>query len=385
MPFVSAKSAAQPRSVIREIFAMQTGMKDVVSFALGDPDFASPRYVIDAAIASFNRGETHYVPGPGIPELRAALSESYRARGLDYAPEEIMVGQGAISLLLMGCTAALDIGDEIILSDPGWTNYAGLAMQVGAKAVPVKVYEEDDFQYRIEDLRAAVTPRTKCILINSPANPTGGVSTYENLKQIAELAVEKDLYVISDEVYRELLWCDEPYTSIARFPGMKERTMLIDSFSKEYAMTGFRVGYAAAPAEMVQTMTKLVENVLSSVNAGVQWAGVAALKGGREAVDAMKETYRRRRKLLIEGLNNIPGISCRWPMGAFYAFANIGKTGLPSRDFAIRLLQEQHTAVIPGNGFGEGGEGFVRLSYATSEDNIKRGLRNIEAFVKGLA
>ena len=238
--------------------------------------------------------------------------------------------------------------------------------------------------YDIDDLRAAITPKTKMLLLNSPSNPTGGVASAENLKAIAELVKEKDLYVLTDEIYRELLWDDEPYTSIASFPGMKERTVVVDGFSKKYAMTGFRLAWGAAPEEVIVTMTKLLENVLSSVNEGVQWGGVAALTGSQEPVEEMKKQYRRRREIIVEGLNSIKNVSCMSPKGAFYAFANISRTGLKSRDFAIRLLQEKHVVVVPGTGFGEGGEGFVRLSYATSEENIVEGLKRIKEFVESL-
>ena len=384
MSFVSEKSKGIPRSMIREMFAMQAGMDDVISFALGEPDFTAPQHVIDATIASYQRGETHYVANAGIPALREAISNNYKERGLDYSPKEVLVGQGAISMLNLACTAVLDIGDEVLLADPGWANYKGLMMQIGAVPVAVKVKEENGFMYDIDDLRAAITPKTKMILVNSPSNPTGGVASAENLRQIADLAKEKDLYILADEIYNALLWDDEPYTSIASFPGMKERTILVDGFSKKYAMTGFRLGYAAGPEEVIATMTKLLENVLSSVNEGVQWGGVAALTGSQECVEEMKRHYRSRRAIIVEGLNDIKNISCLAPKGAFYAFANISKTGLSSRDFAIRLLQEKHTVVVPGTGFGEGGEGFVRLSYATSEENIREGLKRMKEFVESL-
>lgn len=384
MSFVSEKSKKTPRSVIREMFAMQTGLTDVVSFALGEPDFTSPKHIIDATVASFQRGETHYTPNAGIPALREAVARSYQERGLDYKPEEILIGSGAISVLCLACTAILDIGDEVLLPDPGWANYNGLITQVGAVPVPVRVKEENGFMYDVEDLRAAITPKTKMILINSPSNPTGGVASAENLRQIADLVKEKDLYVLTDEIYHELLWSDEPYTSIASFPGMKERTLIVDGFSKKYAMTGFRLGYGAGPEEVIATMTKLLENVLSSVNEGIQWGGVAALTGDQSPVEEMKEQYRRRRQIIVEGLNAIDRISCLAPMGAFYAFPNISQTGLSSRDFAIRLLKEKHTVVVPGTGFGEGGEGFVRISYATSEENIREGLKRIAEFVASL-
>lgn len=384
MSIVSKKSKQIPGSLIREMFAMQAGMKDVISFALGEPDFTAPQHVVDATVASFRRGETHYTPNTGIPALRKAVAATYQARGLDYQPSEILIGAGAISLLNLACTAMLDIGDEVLLPDPGWANYKGLMMQVGAVPIPVKVKEENGFMYEIDDLRNAITPKTKVILINSPSNPTGGVASAENLRQISDLAKERNLYVLTDEIYRELIWDGEPYTSIASFPGMKERTVVVDGFSKKYAMTGFRLAWSAAPLEVTAVMTKLLENVLSSVNEGVQWGGVAALTGNQDCVEEMKCQYRRRRELIVKGLNNIEKISCLWPKGAFYAFANISGTGLKSQEFAMRLLQEQHVVVVPGTGFGQGGEGFIRLSYATSEKSIQEGLRRMEAFVKGL-
>jgi len=384
MSFISEKSKSTPRSQIREMFAMQTGLDNLVSFALGEPDFAAPQNAIEAAIASFERGETHYTPNNGIPALREAVAADYRKRGLDYNADEIIIGQGAISILNLAVTTVLDLGDEVLLADPGWANYSGLVTQLGGKPVPVKVTEENGFMFDVDDLRAAITPKTKLILLNSPSNPTGGVASAENLRQIAELAKEKDLYVLADEIYRALLWDDEPYTSIASFEGMKERTIIVDGFSKKYAMTGFRVGYAAGPEDVIAAMTKHLENVLSSVNEGVQWAGVAALTGDQSYAEQMKAEYAKRRKIVIDGLNEIDKISCLAPKGAFYAFPNIKATGLSSREFAIRLLKEKHCVVVPGTGFGEGGEGFVRLSYATSEENIREGLKRIKEFVESL-
>ena len=384
MSFVSEKSKGMPRSVIREMFAMQTGLEDVVSFALGEPDFTTPKHIIDATIASFQRGETHYTPNTGIPALRKAVSETYAKRGLSYRPEEILIGAGGVSVLNLACGAILDVGDEVLIPDPGWPNYRGMILQWGAVPVPVAVREEDGFMYTAEALRRAITKKTKAIIINSPSNPTGGVASAETLGQIADLVKEQDLYVISDEIYHELVWSGEPDTSIAQFPGMKERTVVMDGFSKQYAMTGFRLGWGAAPQEVIVTMTKLLENMLSSVNEGVQWGGVAALTGDQSCVEEMKRVYLRRRELMVNGLNSIDKISCLMPRGAFYAFANISRTGLSSREFAVRLLQEKHTVVVPGTGFGQAGEGFIRLSYATSEEKILEGLKRMGEFVKSL-
>lgn len=384
MSFVSEKSKGMPRSVIREMFAMQTGLEDVVSFALGEPDFTTPKHIIDATVASFQRGETHYTPNTGIPALRKAVSETYEKRGLSYWPEEILIGAGGVSVMNLACGAILDVGDEVLIPDPGWPNYRGMILQWGAVPVPVAVREEDGFMYTAEALRRAITKKTKAIIINSPSNPTGGVASAETLGQIADLVKEQDLYVISDEIYHELVWSGEPYTSIAQFPGMKERTVIMDGFSKQYAMTGFHLGWGAAPREVIVTMAKLLENMLSSVNEGVQWGGVAALTGDQSCVEEMKQVYLQRRELMINGLNSIDKISCLMPRGAFYAFANISRTGLSSREFAVRLLQDKHTVVVPGTGFGQAGEGFIRLSYATSEEKILEGLKRMGEFVKSL-
>ena len=384
MSFISNRGATIPHSVIREMFALQTGMTDVISFALGEPDFDSPKHVTDAIIASLNRGETHYTPNCGIHALRTAVSEYYSQKHLAYAPEEIVIGVGAISVLNLACMAVLDIGDEVIIPDPGWPNYISVIQLAGAVPVPVGLFEKNNFTYNIEDLRNAISDKTKVILLNFPSNPTGGVASAENIKQIAELAIEKDLYVITDEIYQSLLWIEEPYSSIASIPGMKERTIIVDGFSKKYAMTGLRLAWAAAPEHVISTMVKLLENVFSCVNEGVQWGGVAALTGSQECVDLMKSKYIQRRRTMIDRLNAIERISCVEPKGAFYAFPNITRTGLSSQDFAMRLLKEKHVVVVPGTGFGANGEGFIRLSYATGEDTILRGLERIEDFIKSL-
>lgn len=382
--FMSVKSANTPRSAIREFVGMSFKYDNVLSFGFGQPDFVTPKHITDAAIESINRGESFYAPNTGIIELREAISDSYKARGLDYNVNEMVVCVGAISALLLAMEAALDIGDEVIISDPCYAAYEGLIKMLGCVPVRVPVYEEDGFIYNVDAVRAAITPKTKVLLLNSPSNPTGGVATYEQTKALAELCVEKDIFCISDEIYRELLWVDEPYTSIASFPGMKERTILIDGFSKTYAMTGIRLGYAAGPQHMIEKMIMLLENVFSSVFTAAQWAGVAALRGSQDCVKEMQALYRHRKALLVEGINSVDGVSCKDPKGAFYIFANIKSTGLSSREFCTRLLDEEQMLIIPGDGFGPGGEGFVRFSYATNDDNIKLGVEKLNRFVKKL-
>lgn len=380
--FMSRKSAETPRSVIREFVGKSFKYDNVLSFGFGQPDFQTPKHITDAMKASIDRGESFYAPNTGIIELRQAISDSYKKRGLDYNVNEMVVCVGAISALLLAMEAALDIGDEVIISDPCYAAYEGLIMMLGCKPVKVKVYEEDGFIYNADAVRAAITDKTKVILLNSPSNPTGGVANYEQVKALAEICVEKDIFCISDEMYRELLWVDEPYTSIASFPGMKERCILIDGFSKTYAMTGARLGYAAGPQHMIEKMIMLLENVFSSVFTAVQWGGVAALTSSQDCVEEMKALYRHRKALLVEGLNSIEGVSCKDPAGAFYLFANIKSTGMDSRTFAEKLLDQEKMLVIPGVGFGEGGEGFVRLCYATNDENIKDGVERLARFMK---
>lgn len=382
MGIVSEKTKNIPKSMIREMFAMQAGLDDVVSFTLGEPDFDTPQHIIDAVIASLKRGETHYVANMGIPALRKEIAKSYQSRGYDYSEDEIIVSAGATNILLLAATAMLDIGDEVLIQDPAYANDRGIISQVGAVPVPVPVYEENGFMYDREGLEKALTAKTKAIILNSPSNPTRAVASKENLEMIAAFAKAHDLYIISDEIYRELLYADEPYESIAGLEGMKERTLVVDGFSKSYAMTGFRLGYAAGPRELIEAMTKLIENTVSCVNESIQWGGVAALQGSQECVKEMREQYIRRKNLIVEGLNAIPGITCAEPKGAFYAFANIKELGLSSRDFAMQLLQKKRVAVVPGKGFGDHGEGYIRLSYATKEELIQEGLRRIAEFVK---
>ncbi|MDD3864552.1 MAG: pyridoxal phosphate-dependent aminotransferase [Eubacteriales bacterium] len=384
MSFLSEKSKGTPSSVIREFVGLSYKYDQVLSFGFGQPDFVTPRHILDAASASIQRGETFYAPNTGILPLREAISNSYAKRGLSYSPDEILVGSGAISVLLLAATAVLDIGDEMIISDPCYASYDSLAIQLGAVPVRVRVTEENGFMFDPEDVRAAITDKTKVLLLNSPSNPTGGVATRENLEALAKLCIEKDIYVITDEIYRELLWTDEPYVSITEFPGMRERTMIIDGFSKTYAMTGLRLGYAVGPREVIVKMTQLLENVLSSVFTAVQWAGVAALTESQDCVKEMMDLYRHRRKLLLEGINDIDGISCKDPKGAFYLFANIQSTGLDSRTFATKLLEQEKMLVIPGVGFGPGGEGFVRFCYATNDENINEGIQRLRRFMKTL-
>ena len=366
------------------MFNLANSMKDVVNFALGEPDFPTPANIVDAAKRSLDRGETHYTPNAGIFLLREAIAHSARQEyGINPDPEgEIIVTAGGMEALLLAMMVLLDPGDEVIISDPYWPNYSRQIATCGGIPRPVGVREENGFIFDPDDLCKAVSTRSKLIILNSPANPTGAVADRVTLEEIARFAIKNDLYVISDEVYHHFIYDDVRHSSIASIAGMRERTLVIDSFSKTYAMTGWRVGFAIGPAAIIGNMVRYQENFVGSVNTQAQYAAVEALEGSQEPLNIMIQTYAERRKLIVEGLNGIEKISCGWPKGTFYCFANIGKLGMKSEDFAMALLKETGTVVVPGSGFGAAGEGFVRMSYATSSENILKGLERTRTFVE---
>jgi aminotransferase len=373
-------------STIRKMFNMASSMTDTVSFALGEPDFTTSKNIIDAACKALQDGQTHYTPNAGILPLRQAIAKKLKSKNnVEIDPEtEVMVTAGGMEALMLSMMVILNPGDEIIVSDPFWTNHPSQVLMCGAVPRFVKVYEEDGFVYNCDNVRKAINKNTKAILINSPANPTGGVADRSILEELARIAIEHDLIVITDEVYQHLIYDDEEFVSIASLPGMKERSVIIDSFSKSYAMTGWRIGYAAGCREILQNMIKLHENVVSCINTSSQYGAIEALEGSQDYLKHMLDKYAVRRKLIVEGINSVEKLSCITPKGAFYAFPNITGTGMTSEEFAVELLKNTGVVVVPGSGFGEAGEGFIRISYATSEENIKEGLKRIKAFVEGL-
>ena len=378
--------AQLPPSPIRRIYERALGMDDVVFFSLGEPDFDTPPQVIEAAVASLRRGETHYTPNAGLPALRRAIAEDLRDYdGVSYDPDgEIAVTSGGMEALLLALLTVIEPGDEVILPDPSYTNYRDQILIAKGVPVYVPVREESGFQFDPADLERAVTPRTRAIMLNTPANPTGGVASRALLQEIAALAVRRDLYVLFDEVYKSLFYGEEPFFNIAAAPGMRERTLVIDSCSKTYAMTGWRVGWIAGPARVVGCIPKLQENVCSCVPAFVQHAAACALRTAGADAARMRDAYRRRRDVIVRGINAIPGLSARTPEGAFYLFVNIQETGLTSEAFAMRLLEEGRVALSPGSAFGPSGEGFVRISYASDEAVLRKGVARIAAFIARL-
>lgn len=363
--------------VLARARALEAQGREIIHLEIGEPDFPTPAHIVEAAVASLRAGDTHYTPSPGLPELRAAIAAHIaRTRRLPVTAENVVVTPGAKPILFFAILALVEEGDEVIYPDPGFPIYASMIRYVGARAVPIPLREENQFRLDTDELRRLVTPRTRMIILNSPQNPTGGVLTGDDLRAIADLAINHNLWVLSDEIYSEILYEGE-HQSIASIPGMAERTILVDGFSKTYAMTGWRLGYGVMPAPLVPAITRLVTNSVSCTAAFVQKAGLAALTGPQEPVRAMVAEFRRRRQVLVDGLNAIPGVRCVCPAGAFYAFPNVQGLGVPSRVVADFLLTEAGVATLDGAAFGDYGTGYLRLSYANSVENLERALERI--------
>ena len=355
-----------------------TGM-DVIHLEVGEPDFDTPANVVEAGVQALRDGWTNYGPSAGQPELRQVIVDYInRARGLNYGPENVVVTPGGKPIMFFAILALLEAGDDAIYPDPGFPIYRSMIDFVGARAIPAPLREANDFRLDVDELETLITPRTKLLIINSPANPTGGVLERSDLERIAQLAVAHDLIVLADEIYAEILFEGE-HVSIATFPGMKERTIILDGFSKTYSMTGWRLGYGVMPEELAGLISKLMVNSVSCTSSATQRAGIEALTGPQDAVKEMVAAFERRRDLIVAGLNEIPGITCRTPKGAFYVFPNISGTGMSSKEFADTLLTEHGVAALSGTAFGEHGEGYLRLSYANSEENLRRALVRIAA------
>lgn len=362
--------------------ALEARGRSVVHLEIGEPDFDTPRAVVDAGIAAIRDGETHYTPAAGIPELRAAIAEHVtRTRGVRADADAVVVTPGAKPIMFYALLALLEEGDECIAPDPGFPIYASMVEFAGARLVHLPLREENDFGIDPDELRALVTPRTKLLVLNSPHNPTGGVLRLDQVRGIASVAREHDLWVLSDEIYGEITY-DAAHRSVWAEPGMRERTVLLDGFSKTYAMTGWRLGYGVFPEPLREHVTRLVINSVSCTAAFTQRAGVSALASRPAEVDAMLRAFRARRDRIVAGLNAIEGIACRTPHGAFYAFPNVSALGLDAARCGERLLEEAGVATLPGTAFGPRGEGHLRLSYATSLERIDDALERIAGWVR---
>jgi len=380
--YLSRRVAGLKPSGIRKFFDIAATMKDVISLGIGEPDFTTPEPILQAGIKSLQRGETHYTSNFGIIELRRALANHLeKMYGVRYDPEsEIVITVGGSEALNLAAIALLNPGDEVIIPTPCFVSYQAAVILAGGVAVEVPSRMENNFDFDPDELRAAITPRTKAILIGFPNNPTGAVASRENLLKVAKMAEEHDLVVISDEIYDQLVYGIK-HVCFPSLDGMRSRSLLLGGFSKDYAMTGWRIGYAAGPQDVIKGLLRVHQYMVMSAPTMSQYAALEALTSGAPHVNQMVAEYDRRRKLIVSGLNQI-GLPTFEPKGAFYAFPKVSVTGLDDETFCNRLLQEQHVAVVPGNSFGAGGEGFARCSYATSYDQLEEALDRIEKFVR---
>jgi aspartate/methionine/tyrosine aminotransferase len=364
--------------------ALEATGRDIIHLEIGEPDFDTPANIRDAAKRALDEGWTHYGPAFGLPPLREAIArDATRRKGFPVDPERVAVTPGAKPIMFYALLALAGPGDEVIYPDPGFPIYESMARFVGATPRPIHLREENAFRFDPDELRALVSDRTRLIIFNSPHNPCGSVLTRDDLVAIADLARERDIVVLADEIYGRITY-DTDHHSIAALPDMAERTIVLDGFSKTYAMTGWRLGYAILPEPLVGPFSRLIINSVSCTSSHSQLAAIEALTGPQDEVDAMVEEFRARRDLVVEGLNEIPGIRCLRPDGAFYVFPNISGTGLSGAEMADRLLQEAGVCVLGGTAFGRVGVDHVRLSYANSRENLGRAVERIGEFVSSL-
>lgn len=384
MKWINKKAERLTQGAIRAMFDRANKMTGVISMGIGEPDMATPALVCDAGKEALDKAQTHYTPNAGTMMLRQAIAEKSTVKEVGYDPEtEIIITNGGMGALSLTFLVLLEEGDEILIQDPQWLNYVAQVEYCGGKAVRVPTRPEDNFEMQPEVIESLITPKTKALMINSPNNPTGGVMKKETLERIAEVAKKHDILVISDEAYNTLLYDGETAPTIAGLPGMKERTLVVNTFSKAFAMCGWRIGYVAGPAHIVDRMTKCQENFNACANAPGQYAAAKALDHP-ELSQELCDIFARRRAILEEGLAQIDGIESNHPTGAFYIFADISSFGLTSAEFCNRLLDEAKVVCIPGSAFGECGEGFIRMAYTCSDENLKEAIARIKTFCDGL-
>ena len=369
--------------VLARAKALEATGKRVIHLEIGEPDFDTPPHIVEAAAKALKDGQTHYCPAPGLPILRETCANHLSThRGIDVHPDSIVVTPGAKPFLFYGILATCNPGDEVIYPNPGFPIYESAIRWAGATPVPLPLTEETDFAFTADDLRSRMTSKTKMVILNSPANPTGGYISKQLNAEIANVLAEHDCWILSDEVYSEMLWGGAEHDTIAGHQGLQDRTILLDGFSKTFAMTGWRLGYASLPEALREPITRLIINSVSCTAPATQLAGVAALTGPRTEIDAMMAEFDRRRAAVVEGLNSLPGVTCRDPKGAFYAFPNVTGTGQDGKIVADRLLQEAGVAVLSGTAFGEHGDGFLRLSYANSMENIQEAIEAMRGLLE---
>jgi aspartate aminotransferase len=361
--------------------ALEAQGKDVIHLEIGEPDFETPAHVIEAAKKALDEGYTHYGPTQGLPELREAIAASVaRSRGIDVSAKHVCVVPGGKPIIFFPMLALIEPGDEVIYPNPGFPIYESMIGFLGAKPKPIPLIEERGFSFDLDIFRSSLTDRTKMVILNSPQNPTGGLIPADDIAAIAEMLANRDVVVLSDEIYSRIYYGSEPPVSIASMPGMREKTIILDGFSKTYAMTGWRIGYGVMPEYLVDAVNKLMVNSNSCTATFTQRAAIAAICGTQEPVTRMVEEFRRRRDAFCSALNEVPGWHCEMPGGAFYAFANVKATGWSSKEIADRLLNEAGVACLNGASFGAFGEGYLRFSYANSLENLRRAVEKIRAW-----
>jgi len=356
--------------------------REIVHLEIGEPDFPTDAHIVEAGARALREGWTHYGPSAGLPQLREAVAEEVaRSRGISVDPSQVVITPGGKPIMFFSILALVDRGDEVVYPNPGYPIYESMINFAGGRALPYGFREDHDFDVDVGQIIDKITDRTRLLILNSPQNPSGGVIPREALAELARALADRDLFVLSDEIYSRLIYEGE-HSSIAQFPGLAERTIILDGFSKTYAMTGWRLGYGVMPVDLAQQVTKLQTNATSCTASFTQVAGVAALRGDQSGVDAMRAEFRRRRSVIVDGLNQIPGFRCRQPHGAFYVFPNITGTGRDSRTLANALLNESGVACLSGTAFGASGEGYLRFSFANSVENIRKALDWMGEWVK---
>jgi aspartate/methionine/tyrosine aminotransferase len=367
--------------VLAKARALEAKGLDIVHLEIGEPDFDTPSNIIDAGCDALHKGFTHYGPSAGLPQLREVIAQYVtETRRVSVSPDEVVVVPGGKPIIFFSILALAEDGDEVIYPNPGFPIYESMINYVGAKALPIRLREEMDFRLDVDELARLISDRTKLIILNSPQNPTGGMLTKIDIEGIAAAIGDRNIMVLSDEIYSRLIFEGEHH-SIMSIDGMKERTILLDGFSKTYAMTGWRMGYGVMPVDLATHVARLMTNSSSCTASFTQIAGVEALRGPQESVDAMCAEFKKRRDVMVAGLNKIKGFSCRLPKGAFYVFPNITKTGWPAKKLADALLDEAGVAALSGTAFGEFGEGYLRFSVANSIENIEKALDRVAAWV----
>lgn len=373
-------------SGIRRFFALAQGIPDAIGLSLGEPDFTSPKHALDAGWQAAKEGKTHYAPTNGIPELREALAKkAYGDYGLSYDPNsEILVTVGGTEAIFLALMGLVNPGDEVLIPNPGFVCYEPSVLLAGGVPVYNPLFEKNDFRPSINDVMSLVTDKSRVMILNYPNNPTGAVLSYDEVAALAKIAVERDLIVISDEVYEKIIYDNAKHYCLATFPGMRERTLIVNSFSKTYAMTGLRVGYIYGPKELISSIWLMHQYTVACVNSLAQYIALAALRGPQDFVRNMVKEFDRRRRLVHKRLNEIEGFDCALPKGAFYVFPNIKGFGMFSEEFVAFLVKEANVTVVPGSAFGSYGEGYIRISYAAAYEQLEEALNRIEKAVKRL-